>query len=105
MCAEDVQPDPTKVSVIRDWPALNILHGVQQFVGLRDCCKHYIQGYGPLVAPLRKLAQKAVSLQFASAASEAFPYKFSPLTSLTSLRSQAGLQLVTCLEPCKGCYT
>ena len=32
--AEAVQPDPKKVSVIRDWPALKDVHGVQQFLGL-----------------------------------------------------------------------
>ena len=59
--AEGVQPDPKKVFVIRDWPAwLKDVHGVQQFLGLGNYFKHYIQGCLQLVAPLRRLTQKAV---------------------------------------------
>jgi len=33
---------------------------VQQFVGLGNYFKHYIQGYAKLVAPLRKLTEKSM---------------------------------------------
>ena len=72
--AEGVQPDPKKCSVIKDWPALNNVHGVQQFLGLGNYFNHYIQGYVQLVAPLRKLMQKAVKLELAGAANDAFEH-------------------------------
>ena len=72
--AEAVQPDPKKVSVIMDWPALKDVHGVQQFLGLGNYFKHCIQGYVQLVAPLRRLTQKAVQFEFAGAAADAFEH-------------------------------
>lgn len=59
VAAEGVQPDPKKDSVVKDWPALTDVHGVQQFLDLGNYFTHYIQGYVQLVAPLRRLTQKA----------------------------------------------
>ena len=50
------------------------MHGVQPFLGLGNYFKHYIQGYVQLVAPLRKLTQKAVKFEFAGAATDAFEH-------------------------------
>ena len=66
---DGVQVDPKKVSVIRDWPPLR---DVQQFLGLGNYFKHYIQGYAKLVAPLRKLTEKSVAFLFEGAAAQAF---------------------------------
>ena len=72
--AKGVQPDPKKVSVIETWPPLTDVHAVQQFLGLGNYFKHYIQGYVQLVAPLRRLTQKSVKFEFAGAAKEAFEH-------------------------------
>ena len=69
---DGVQVDPKKVSVIRGWPPLRDVHAVQQFLGLGNYFKHYIQGYAKLVAPLRKLTEKSVSFVFEDAAVQAF---------------------------------
>ena len=70
--ADGVQVDPKKVSVIREWPPLRDVHAVQQFLGLGNYFKHYIQGYAKLVAPLRKLTEKSVPFAFEGAAVKAF---------------------------------
>ena len=69
---DSVQVDPKKVSVIRDWPPLRDVHAVQQFLGLGNYFKHYIQGYAKLVALLRKLTEKPVAFLFEGAAVQAF---------------------------------
>ncbi len=46
--------------MIHNWPPLRDMHAVQQFVGLGNYFKHYIQGYAKLVAPLRKLTEKSM---------------------------------------------
>ena len=75
--AEGVQPDPRKVSVIESWPPLtdvHAVHAVQQFLGLGNYFKHYIQGHVQLMAPLRRLTQKSGKFEFAGAAKEAFEH-------------------------------
>jgi len=47
------------------------MHAVQQFVGLGNYFKHYIQGYAKLVAPLRKLTEKSMPFVFEGAAVQA----------------------------------
>ena len=70
--AQGVQVDPKKVAVIKDWPPLQGKHAVQQFLGLGNYFKHYIQGYARLVPPLRKLTEKSVPFVFKGAAVKAF---------------------------------
>ena len=64
--------DPKKIAVIRDWPPLTDVHAVQQFLGLGNYFKHYIQGYTKLVSPLRRLTEKSVPFVFDGAAKQAF---------------------------------
>ena len=47
------------------------MHAVQQFLGLGNYFKHYIQSYVQLVAPLHRLTQKP---EFAGAAKTAFEH-------------------------------
>ncbi|DBA66174.1 TPA: hypothetical protein ACH3X2_14269 [Trebouxia sp. C0005] len=68
--AQGVKVDPKKVAVIKEWPALRDMHAVQNFLGLGNYFKHYVQGYAQLVAPLRRL--KLVPFAFEGAAVEAF---------------------------------
>lgn len=62
--AKGVQVDPKKVAVVQKWPPLKNVHGVQQFLGLGNYSKHYLQGYAQLIAPLWRLTKKKAAFVF-----------------------------------------
>ena len=56
--AKGIQVDPTKVSVVKDWPVLGSRHDMQKFLGLANYFRKFIMGYAQLVASLQLLTNK-----------------------------------------------
>lgn len=57
---EGIKRDPKKVQSIVEWPTLTIVKEVQQFLGLTNFFKKFVQGYSQLTAPLIDLTRKNV---------------------------------------------
>jgi hypothetical protein len=52
---QGMQPDPVKVSAIRDWPRTESVHDVRNFLGLENYFRKYIRGYAGTAVPLTNL--------------------------------------------------
>jgi hypothetical protein len=50
-----MQPDPAKVSVVRDWPLPESIYDVRSFLGLANYFRKYIRGYAGIAVPLTNL--------------------------------------------------
>lgn len=57
---DGIKPDPKKIQAVVDWPQLTTVREVQQFLGLTNFFKRYVQGYSVLTAPLTDLTRKNV---------------------------------------------
>lgn len=50
--------DPSKVEVVRDWPALTIVTQLRAFLGLTGYFHRFIKGYASIAGPLTDMLQK-----------------------------------------------
>ena len=69
--------NPKKVQCVRDWPDPQSIKDVQQFLGLTNYFRKFIQGYSTLAAPLTSLMKKG--LDFKEAWSETHRQTFRAL--------------------------
>lgn len=59
ICGRDgVKVDPAKIKVVQEWPQPRNVKEVQQWLGLTNYFRKFIQGYASLVAPLHTLTHK-----------------------------------------------
>ena len=56
--AKGIQVDPAKVSIVKDWPVPESMHGLQRFLGLANYFRKFIMGYAQLVAPMQQLTNQ-----------------------------------------------
>jgi len=56
--ADGVKPDPSKLSAIRDWPELQNMKHVQQFLGLANYYNRFIKHFARIAKPLTDLVGK-----------------------------------------------
>jgi hypothetical protein len=53
--AAGMQPDPSKVAVVSDWPVPKNVYEVRSFLGLANYFRKYIRAYAAMTAPLTDL--------------------------------------------------
>ena len=95
---DGIKPDPKKVQVVVDWPRLTTVKEVQQFLGLTNFFKRYVQGYSQLTAPLTDLTRKNVPFVWDESCMGAFNGLKQALTSapvLTPPDPKLPFELVT----------
>ncbi|KAL5512852.1 hypothetical protein ACEPAH_3250 [Sanghuangporus vaninii] len=51
--------DPKKTIAVQEWPIPKNVHEVQQFLGLGNWLRHFVEGYSSVVKPLTSLTGKA----------------------------------------------
>src|SRR5665213_3596868 len=56
--SDGLKMQPQKVQSVVDWPALRNVKDVQQFLGLANYYRRFIQGFSGIVAPLTELTKK-----------------------------------------------
>ena len=54
-----VQPDPQKVSVVKEFPVPRNVKQVRSFLGLRNYCSKFVRGFAKIVEPLNNLTRKS----------------------------------------------
>ena len=57
MPEEDVSTDPVKVQAITSWPTPTNQKQVQQFLGLCNYYRHFIQDFATMAKPLHQLTE------------------------------------------------
>ena len=53
-----IQPDPNRVSAVKDFPQPSSIKEVRQFLGLASYYRRFITGFAKLAHPLHSLTQK-----------------------------------------------
>ena len=71
--AEGISVDPKKTEVVREWPKPASTHNVQQFLGLANYFRDFVQGYSKLAAPLTDLTSKNRTRRFFLIRWEGYP--------------------------------
>jgi hypothetical protein len=57
LSSEGIQPSPDKVQLLLDWKMPDIVLGMQQFLGLANYFRKFIQNYSRIAAPLYSLTK------------------------------------------------
>jgi hypothetical protein len=70
--AEGLKPDPTKLSVVRDWPTTKNINELRSFLGLVSYFRRFIQGHALLVQPMQELLQKDSSWKWGAEQQRSF---------------------------------
>ena len=56
--------DPTKIQVIRDWPAPTTLTNLRNFLGLANLYRRFVLGFSHITWPLRQVTKGGVKEKF-----------------------------------------
>nr|KYP68328.1 Retrotransposable element Tf2 [Cajanus cajan] len=70
--AQGVQPDPSKVQAILDWPPPRNLTALRGFLGLTGFYRRFIRHYAALAAPLTDLLRSTTSFHWSDTEMQAF---------------------------------
>ena len=58
---EGIKPDPAGIEKVRDWPQPKNVKHIQQFLGLANYFRKFIQGYSHMATPLTNLTKKSAA--------------------------------------------
>lgn len=61
--SEGMSMDPATVATVKEWPSLEVVKGVQTFLGFANFYRRFIQGFSELVSPLTTLTKKGIKCQ------------------------------------------
>ena len=70
--ADGLRVDPKKTQVVQEWPTPAHTHHVQQFLGLANYFRDFVQGYSQIAAPLTALTRKGQSFEWSHKHTDAF---------------------------------
>ena len=70
--ADGLRVDPKKIQVVQEWPTPANVNHVQQFLGLANFFRDFVQGYSQLSAPLTDLTRKGHFFQWSQEHKDAF---------------------------------
>ena len=78
---EGVAGDPVKVEKVRNWPTPQSAKDVQQFLGLANYYRMFVQSFSTTARPLHHLTEKSVHFKWTPECQEAFDSLRTQLTS------------------------
>ena len=67
-----IQPDPAKISKVKDFPVPTDVNKVRQFLGLASYYRRFIPGFAKTANPLHALTKKNVQFQWTTKCQDAF---------------------------------
>ncbi len=82
---DGIKVDPKKIEAVACWPEPTNLNEIQQFLGLTNFFRKYIQGYTNLTMPLTVLLKKNTPFDWTTACQNAFAGLKTALTSAPCL--------------------
>ena len=86
LSSKGIQPSPDKVQLLLDWKMPDTVLGMQQFLGLANYFRKFIQNYSRIAAPLYSLTKSTGAFQSGEETSKAFADIKKMLTSAPILR-------------------
>ncbi|GBG60263.1 hypothetical protein CBR_g4216 [Chara braunii] len=86
LSAAGLEPEATKIEVIRDWPRPANIRGLRSFVGLALYYRKFVPRFSIIARPLSRLTSKNVPYSWDAACTEAFRALKEALVSYTVLR-------------------
>ena len=82
---EGVAVDSVKVEKVRNWPIPQSARDVQQFLGLANYYRRFVESFSTTARPLHHLTEKSVHFEWTSECQEPFDSLRTQLTSTPSL--------------------
>jgi hypothetical protein len=55
--ADGIQPDPSKIKSVTEWPTPKTVHDIRSFLGMANYFRRYIQSFATITEPLVKLTR------------------------------------------------
>ena len=71
---EGIRPNPEGIEKVKNWPTPQCVKHVQQFLGLANYFRKFIQGYSKLATPLTDLTKKEVKWNWTSKCQDTFDH-------------------------------
>ena len=81
MSREGIQPDPDKISAVKDFPVPKKVKDIRSFLGLANYYRRFIKDFMKIAKPLTQLLHKNVKFQWTEACQTAFDILKSALVS------------------------
>ena len=72
VCKKGVQPDPTNINKVTEWPPLRTVTEVRQFLGLCSYYRRFVKNFSVIPRPLSSLTANETELVWTSECQEAF---------------------------------
>ena len=69
---DGIMPDPKKTSKVEEWPIPTKIQEVQQFLGLANYYRRFIQNFAIIAAPLHKLTERNRAFKWTEECNQAF---------------------------------
>ena len=79
--ADGIRPDPQKTSKVKDWPTPTTVQETQQFLGLVNYYRRFIQNFASVAQPLHRLTEKNTTFKWSKECEQAFNTLKTYLTS------------------------
>ncbi|GBG75094.1 hypothetical protein CBR_g19607 [Chara braunii] len=86
LSAAGLEPEATKIEVIRDWPQPTNIRELRSFLGLASYYRKFVPRFSIIARPLSRLTSKNVSYSWDAACTEAFQALKEALVSYPVLR-------------------
>ena len=83
---EGIRPDPEGIEKVKSWPTPQCVKHVQQFLGLANYFRKFIQGYSKLATPLTDLTKKEVPWKWTLKCQDTFEHIKECLTTAPLLK-------------------
>ena len=69
---EGVSPDPSKISIVKEWPTPKSVKEVQQFLGLANYYRRFIKNFATIAKPLHQATEKQAHFKWTEHCAQAF---------------------------------
>ena len=70
--AEGIQPDPSNIEKVKNFPLPRTAKEIQQFLGLASYYRRFIKNFAHIAAPLHELVRKEIDFEWTPGRTEAF---------------------------------
>ena len=80
-----ISPDPSKTSKVKEWPRPTSVQETQQFLGLANYYRRFVENFATIAKPLHQLTEKKAPFKWTEQCEQAFNLLKTHLTSAPTL--------------------